>query len=59
METRILTTTDINIFKKEYDKVLAQCHLDNFGQIYYYENYRDPLEIDDVLQYLENKRGKI
>lgn len=59
METRILTTNNLNIFKKNYDRVLAQCHLDNFGQIYYYENHREPLEIDDVLQYLKNKRGEI
>ena len=55
METRILTTTDINIFKKEYDRVLAHCRLDNFGKIYYYENHCEPLEIDDVIRHLENK----
>ena len=55
METRILTTTDINIFKKEYDRVLAHCHLGNFGKIYYYENHCEPLEIDDVIRHLENK----
>lgn len=44
----MITTNDISKFKG-YDKVLAQCHLDNFGVIYLDDEYDEPLEVEDVI----------
>ena len=48
----ISITTDLSLFadKSEYDNLLARLNLDNFGEIYYYIDTMEPLEVEDVFE---------
>ena len=45
------TTNDLSKFTG-YNRVLAQCHLDNWGVVYM-DEYGEPLEVEDVLYMIE------
>lgn len=51
---KVLTTTNPDIFSGSYDKTIAKVQLDEFGEIYYYEKFLDPVELDDLYSFLEN-----
>lgn len=44
------TTKDLNKFNG-YDKVVAQCHIENWGVIYL-DEYGCPMDIEDVINML-------
>ena len=47
-----LTTTDINEVKdREYDRVIAKCHMNNWGKIYLYPDTKEPLDVEDVIDW--------
>ena len=48
--TEYLITTDMNeVINREYDRVVAKCHLHNWGRIYLYPDTKEPLEVEDVV----------
>lgn len=47
------TTNNINQFKG-YDKVVAECHLENWGVIYL-DEYEQPMEVEDVINMMEGE----
>lgn len=53
LNTPIEITNNINIFHG-YDKELAKCHIINYGCIYYYVHTKEPLEIEDLENVLDD-----
>lgn len=47
------TTSTINEKWSAYDKVVANCHIANWGIIYIDEEFEQPLEVEDVCYMLE------
>ena len=47
------TTTNINQFKG-YDRVVAECHMSNWGVIYL-DEYGCPMEVEEVIYMLEEE----
>ena len=42
-------TTDLSLISEnEYDQELAKCHIANYGQIYYYTETHEPLDVEEV-----------
>lgn len=46
------TTTNVEQFKG-YDRVLAQCHMNNWGKVFIDDEYNQPMEVEDVINELE------
>jgi hypothetical protein len=55
---KISVTKDLEKFSGSYDRTIAQIQLDEFGKIYYYKKFLEPVELEDLYNILDAGSGE-